>query len=107
MSCGLVSLWTSGVHVLDVCIPGKTLLVQTIASILEVPFACADCTTMTAAGYVGDDVESVIGKLLQAADGNVEKCQQGKIMFNHAVLVEGIFFLEQVEKENVPHCTPL
>jgi len=59
-------------------IPGKTLLVQTIAEILDVPFASCDCTSMTSAGYVGDDVESVIAKLLQNSGGNVEKCEQGK-----------------------------
>ncbi|KAH3841585.1 ATP-dependent Clp protease ATP-binding subunit clpX-like, mitochondrial [Dreissena polymorpha] len=65
---------------------GKTLLVQTIAKILDVPFASCDCTSMTAAGYVGDDVESAITKLLQNAGGNVEKCEQG------------IVFLDEVDK---------
>ena len=62
------------------CITGKTLLAQSLADILEVPFAICDCTTLTSAGYVGEDVESVIGKLLQQAGGNVEKCQQGTLM---------------------------
>ncbi|XP_052796715.1 ATP-dependent Clp protease ATP-binding subunit ClpX-like [Mya arenaria] len=65
---------------------GKTLLVQTIASILEVPFASCDCTSMTSAGYVGDDVESVIAKLLQNAGGNVDKCEKG------------IIFLDEIDK---------
>lgn len=56
---------------------GKTLLVQTIAKILGVPFAIADATTLTEAGYVGEDVENVIFKLLQNAEGNVEKAQYG------------------------------
>ncbi|CAF5059996.1 unnamed protein product, partial [Rotaria magnacalcarata] len=55
---------------------GKTLLAQTIAKCLDVPFAICDCTTLTQAGYVGDDVESVISKLLQEANYNVERCQQ-------------------------------
>lgn len=65
---------------------GKTLLAQTLARILDVPFAICDCTTLTSAGYVGEDVESVIGKLLQQANGDVEKCQQG------------IVFLDEVDK---------
>ncbi|XP_060603494.1 ATP-dependent Clp protease ATP-binding subunit ClpX-like [Ruditapes philippinarum] len=65
---------------------GKTLLAQTLARILDVPFAICDCTTLTSAGYVGEDVESVIGKLLQNANGDVEKCQQG------------IVFLDEVDK---------
>ena len=56
---------------------GKTLLAQTIAKCLDVPFAICDCTTLTQAGYVGEDVESVISKLLQDANYNVERCQQG------------------------------
>jgi ATP-dependent Clp protease ATP-binding subunit ClpX len=65
---------------------GKTLLAQTVARCLDVPFAICDCTTLTQAGYVGEDVESVIGKLLQDANYNVEKCQQG------------IVFLDEVDK---------
>ena len=56
---------------------GKTLLAQTLAKILDVPFTMADATTLTAAGYVGEDVENIILKLLQAADYNVEKAQRG------------------------------
>jgi ATP-dependent Clp protease ATP-binding subunit ClpX len=56
---------------------GKTLLAQTLARILEVPFTMADATTLTEAGYVGEDVENIILKLLQAADYNVEKAQRG------------------------------
>ncbi len=56
---------------------GKTLLAQTLAKILDVPFAIADATTLTEAGYVGDDVETVLVHLLQAADYNVERAQKG------------------------------
>uniref|UniRef100_A0A2K5QJ11 ClpX-type ZB domain-containing protein n=1 Tax=Cebus imitator TaxID=2715852 RepID=A0A2K5QJ11_CEBIM len=65
---------------------GKTLLAQTLAKCLDVPFAICDCTTLTQAGYVGEDIESVIGKLLQDANYNVEKAQQG------------IVFLDEVDK---------
>lgn len=58
---------------------GKTLLAQTIAKILNVPFAMADATTLTEAGYVGEDVENVVLNLLQAADYDVERCQKGVI----------------------------
>ena len=56
---------------------GKTLLAQTLARILDVPFTMADATTLTGAGYVGEDVENIILKLLQAADYNVERAQRG------------------------------
>ncbi len=56
---------------------GKTLLAQTLARILDVPFAIADATTLTEAGYVGDDVETVLVHLLQAADYNLERAQRG------------------------------
>ncbi|MGE5365152.1 MAG: ATP-dependent Clp protease ATP-binding subunit ClpX [Bacteroidota bacterium] len=56
---------------------GKTLIAQTLAKILDVPFAIADATTLTEAGYVGDDVETVLVRLLQAADYNLEKAQRG------------------------------
>ncbi|KAL7980172.1 hypothetical protein Chor_001440 [Crotalus horridus] len=65
---------------------GKTLLAQTLAKCLDVPFAICDCTTLTQAGYVGEDIESVIAKLLQDANYNVEKTQQG------------IVFLDEVDK---------
>lgn len=65
---------------------GKTLLAQTMAQCLDVPFAMCDCTTLTQAGYVGDDIESVIAKLLQNANYNVERAQQG------------IVFLDEVDK---------
>lgn len=58
---------------------GKTLLAQTLAKILDVPFALTDATTLTEAGYVGEDVENIVLKLLQAADGDVNRAQQGII----------------------------
>lgn len=58
---------------------GKTILAQTLAKILDVPFTIADATTLTEAGYVGEDVENIILKLLQAADYDVEKAQRGII----------------------------
>jgi ATP-dependent Clp protease ATP-binding subunit ClpX len=56
---------------------GKTLLAQTLAKILDVPFTLADATTLTEAGYVGEDVENILLKLYQAADGNVERAERG------------------------------
>jgi ATP-dependent Clp protease ATP-binding subunit ClpX len=58
---------------------GKTLMAQTLAKMLDVPFAIVDATTLTEAGYVGEDVENIILKLLQAADGDVNRAQQGII----------------------------
>ena len=58
---------------------GKTYLAQTLAKIINVPFAIADATTLTEAGYVGEDVENILLKLLQAADYNVERAQKGII----------------------------
>ena len=58
---------------------GKTLLASTLAKILNVPFAIADATTLTEAGYVGEDVENILLKLIQAADGDIEKAETGII----------------------------
>ena len=58
---------------------GKTLLAQTLARILEVPFAIADATALTEAGYVGEDVENILLKLINAADGDIERAQVGII----------------------------
>ena len=58
---------------------GKTLLARTLAKILNVPFAIADATTLTEAGYVGEDVENILLKLIQAADGDIQKAQKGII----------------------------
>jgi len=65
---------------------GKTLMARTVAQYLNVPFVIADATCLTEAGYVGDDVESMIARLYTAADGNVERCQQG------------IVFLDEIDK---------
>ncbi|XP_063694492.1 ATP-dependent Clp protease ATP-binding subunit ClpX-like [Bolinopsis microptera] len=65
---------------------GKTLLAQSLAHCLKVPMTICDCTSLTQAGYVGEDVESIIAKLLIAADFNVDKCQRG------------IVFLDEVDK---------
>ena len=74
-----VELQKSNILVLGPTGCGKTLLAQTLARIIDVPFAMADATTLTEAGYVGEDVENIILKLLQAADYDVEKAQRGII----------------------------
>lgn len=74
-----VELQKSNILLLGPTGSGKTLLAQTIAKILNVPFAMADATTLTEAGYVGEDVENVVLNLLQAADYDVEKAQKGVI----------------------------
>ena len=65
---------------------GKTLLVRTIARLLKVPFAMVDATVLTEAGYVGEDVESLLVRLLQAADGDVKKAEKG------------IVFIDEIDK---------
>ena len=65
---------------------GKTLLAQTIANHLNVPFAIADATSLTEAGYVGDDVENIVTRLIQAADGDIKKAEQG------------IIFIDEIDK---------
>lgn len=74
-----VELQKSNIMLIGPTGSGKTLLAQTIAKILNVPFAMADATTLTEAGYVGEDVENVVLNLLQAADWDVEKAQRGVI----------------------------
>ncbi|MBQ8567832.1 MAG: ATP-dependent Clp protease ATP-binding subunit ClpX [Oscillospiraceae bacterium] len=74
-----VELQKSNVVLLGPTGVGKTLIAQTLAKILEVPFAIADATTLTEAGYVGDDVENVLVRLIQAADYNVEAAERGII----------------------------
>lgn len=74
-----VELQKSNVILLGPTGVGKTILAQTLAKILQVPFAIADATTLTEAGYVGDDVENVLVRLLQAADFNVEAAERGII----------------------------
>ena len=65
---------------------GKTLLAQTLARILDVPFTMADATTLTEAGYVGEDVENILTRLLQASDYNIEKAEKG------------IIFIDEIDK---------
>ncbi|HKS80693.1 MAG TPA: ATP-dependent Clp protease ATP-binding subunit ClpX [Candidatus Acidoferrales bacterium] len=76
---GEVELTKSNILLIGPTGTGKTLLAQTLSRMLEVPFAIVDATTLTEAGYVGEDVENIILKLLQAADGDVQKAQQGII----------------------------
>ena len=72
-----VELQKSNILLLGPTGSGKTYLAQTLAKILKVPFAIADATSVTEAGYVGDDVETILLRLIQAANGNVEKAQRG------------------------------
>ncbi len=76
---GDVDLSKSNILLIGPTGTGKTLLAQTLSRMLDVPFAIVDATTLTEAGYVGEDVENIILKLLQAADGDVQKAQQGII----------------------------
>lgn len=72
-----VELQKSNILMLGPTGSGKTLLAQTLARMLNVPFAIADATTLTEAGYVGEDVENILLKLIEAADGNVERAEYG------------------------------
>jgi ATP-dependent Clp protease ATP-binding subunit ClpX len=76
---GDVELSKSNIMLIGPTGTGKTLLAQTLARILDVPFAIVDATTLTEAGYVGEDVENIILRLLQNADWDVQRCQQGII----------------------------
>ena len=76
----------SNVHLIGPTGSGKTLLAQTISKYLDVPLAIADATSLTEAGYVGDDVENVVTRLVQAADGDIKKAERG------------IIFIDEVDK---------
>lgn len=75
----MVELSKSNILLIGPTGSGKTLLAQTLARLLDVPFALADATTLTEAGYVGEDVENIVQKLLQAAEFDVERAQKGII----------------------------
>ena len=64
---------------------GKTLLAQTLAKILNVPFAIADATALTEAGYVGEDVENILLKIIQAADGDIERAEYGSFILMRSI----------------------
>ncbi|MDO5532731.1 ATP-dependent Clp protease ATP-binding subunit ClpX [Sutterella sp.] len=81
-----VELQKSNVLLIGPTGSGKTLLAQTLARALDVPFAIADATTLTEAGYVGEDVENIVAKLVQAADGDIERAQKG------------IIYLDEIDK---------
>lgn len=86
MDCSDVELQKTNVLLIGPTGSGKTLLAQTMAKILQVPFAIADATTLTEAGYVGEDVENILLRLLQAADYDVEKAEKG------------IIFIDEIDK---------
>lgn len=81
-----ISVQKSNVLILGPTGSGKTLLAKTVAKYLDVPFVIADATSLTEAGYVGDDVESMISRLLSEADGDIEKAQRG------------IVFIDEIDK---------
>ena len=85
-SADAVEIQKSNVLLLGPTGSGKTLLAQTLAKILNVPFAIADATSLTEAGYVGEDVENIIQKLLMNADYDVERAEQGIISVSYTHL---------------------
>lgn len=85
-------------------------MAQSIAQCLDVPFAICDCTTLTQAGYVGEDVESVISRLLQDANGNIERAQMGIVFLDEIDkigAVPGIHQLRDVGGEGVQQVRPI
>ncbi len=86
MSEDVTELTKSNVLLIGPTGSGKTLLAQTIAKYLDVPLAIADATSLTEAGYVGDDVENVVTRLIQAADGDIKRAEQG------------IIFIDEIDK---------
>ena len=82
---------------------GKTFLAQNLARLLNVPFAIADATTLTEAGYVGEDVENILLKLIQAADYDIEKAQYGiiSVSYTHLTDVYGSGRASKVDLSNI------
>ena len=81
-----VELTKSNILLLGPTGSGKTLLAQTLARLLDVPFTIADATTLTEAGYVGEDVENIIQKLLQKCDYDIERAQLGIVYIDDCLL---------------------
>uniref|UniRef100_UPI000EF4F363 ATP-dependent Clp protease ATP-binding subunit clpX-like, mitochondrial n=1 Tax=Ciona intestinalis TaxID=7719 RepID=UPI000EF4F363 len=105
-----ITLEKSNIVMLGPTGSGKTLLAQTLARCLDVPFAICDCTTLTQAGYVGEDIESVIAKLLQDAGGHVERAEQGIVFLDEVdkiSSVPGIHQLRDVGGEGVQQVSGL
>ena len=75
---------------------GKTYMVKTLAKLLDVPLAITDATSLTEAGYIGDDIESVVSKLLAAADNDVERAEQGIIFIDE---------IDKIAKKRNTNCT--
>lgn len=100
-----VELEKSNILLLGPTGSGKTLIAQTIAKLLDVPFAIADATSLTEAGYVGDDVETIITRLVQNADGDVSKAERGIIYLDEvdkkAKRGEGVSITRDVSGEGV------
>ena len=88
---GDVELQKSNIVMIGPTGSGKTLLAQTLARLLNVPFAIADATALTEAGYVGEDVENILLRLLQAADYDIEKAQKG------------IIYVDEIDKLSLIH----